>query len=46
VDLRLGVAAPANDEERAAIASVLGPPGTGWDGGERTAADTFSLEPA
>ena len=39
MDLRLGVAAPATDEERAAIASVLGPPGTGWDGGERTAAD-------
>jgi NADH-quinone oxidoreductase subunit F len=39
VDLRLGVAAPATDEERAAIASVLGPPETGWDGGQRTAAD-------
>ena len=39
MDLRLGVAAPATDEERAAIASVLGPPETGWDGGERTAAD-------
>jgi NADH-quinone oxidoreductase subunit F len=39
VDLRLGVAAPATDEERAAVASVLGPPGTGWDGGQRTAAD-------
>ena len=39
MDLRLGVAAPATDEERAAIASVLGPPASGWDGGERTAAD-------
>jgi NADH-quinone oxidoreductase subunit F len=39
VDLRLGVAAPATDEERAAIAWVLGPPETGWDGGQRTAAD-------
>jgi NADH-quinone oxidoreductase subunit F len=39
VDLRLGVAAAATDEERAAIASVLGPPETGWDGGQRTAAD-------
>jgi NADH-quinone oxidoreductase subunit F len=39
VDLRLGAAAPATDEERAAVAAVLGPPGTGWDGGQRTAAD-------
>jgi NADH-quinone oxidoreductase subunit F len=39
VDLRLGVAAPATDEERTAVASVLGPPETGWDGGQRTAAD-------
>jgi NADH-quinone oxidoreductase subunit F len=39
VDLRLGVAAAATDEERAAVASVLGPPETGWDGGQRTAAD-------
>jgi NADH-quinone oxidoreductase subunit F len=39
VDLRLGAVAPATDEERAAVASVLGPPGTGWDGGQRTAAD-------
>ncbi len=39
MDLRLGVAAPATDEERAAVASVLGPPETGWDGGQRTAAD-------
>jgi len=39
MDLRLGAASPATDEERAAIASVLGPPETGWDGGQRTAAD-------
>jgi NADH-quinone oxidoreductase subunit F len=39
VDLRLGAATPATDEERAAVASVLGPPGTGWEGGKRTAAD-------
>jgi len=39
VDLRLGVAAPATDEERAAIASVLGPPQSGWEGGQRETAD-------
>jgi len=39
VDLRLGVAAPATDEERAAVTSVLGPPESGWDGGERAAED-------
>jgi NADH-quinone oxidoreductase subunit F len=39
VDLRLGAAAQATDEERAAVVSVLGPPETGWDGGQRTAAD-------
>jgi len=39
VDLRLGAAVPATDEERAAVASVLGPPETGWDGGQRAAAD-------
>ena len=39
VDLRLGAAAQATDEERAAVASVLGPPESGWDGGQRTAAD-------
>jgi NADH-quinone oxidoreductase subunit F len=39
VDLRLGAAVPATDEERAAIASVLGSPGTGWEGGQREAAD-------
>jgi NADH-quinone oxidoreductase subunit F len=39
VDLRLGVPAPATDQERAAVASVLGPAASGWDGGDRTAAD-------
>jgi NADH-quinone oxidoreductase subunit F len=39
MDLRLGVAAPATDEERSAIASVLGPPQSGWEGGQREAAD-------
>jgi NADH-quinone oxidoreductase subunit F len=39
VDLRLGAAVPATDEERAAIASVLGPPETGWEGGQRQDAD-------
>jgi NADH-quinone oxidoreductase subunit F len=39
VDLRLGAAAQATDQEQAAVASVLGPPESGWDGGQRTAAD-------
>jgi NADH-quinone oxidoreductase subunit F len=39
VDLRLGAASPATHEERAAVASVLGPPETGWEGGQREAAD-------
>jgi NADH-quinone oxidoreductase subunit F len=39
VDLRLGAAEAATDSEREAIASVLGPPETGWDGGRRQAAD-------
>jgi NADH-quinone oxidoreductase subunit F len=39
MDLRLGAATPATDQERAAVASVLGPPESGWDGGQRTAAD-------
>jgi len=39
MDLRFGATVPATDEERAAIASVLGPPETGWDGGPRSAAD-------
>jgi NADH-quinone oxidoreductase subunit F len=40
VDLRLGVAPPATDEERAAVTSVLGPPESGWEGGPREAADS------
>ena len=39
MDLRLTAASPATDDERAAVASVLGPPESGWDGGERAAAD-------
>jgi NADH-quinone oxidoreductase subunit F len=39
VDLRLGVPGPATAEERAAVATVLGPPETGWDGGQRRAQD-------
>jgi NADH-quinone oxidoreductase subunit F len=39
VDLRLGAAIAATDSERAAVASVLGPPESGWDGGPRQAAD-------
>ena len=39
MDLRLGATVPATEDERAAIASVLGPADTGWDGGQRTAAD-------
>jgi NADH-quinone oxidoreductase subunit F len=39
VDLRLGAAIAATDAEREAVASVLGPPESGWDGGQRQAAD-------
>jgi NADH-quinone oxidoreductase subunit F len=39
VDLRLNAAVAATDDERAAVASVLGPPGSGWEGGPRTEAD-------
>jgi NADH-quinone oxidoreductase subunit F len=39
VDLRIDAAAEATDEEQAAVAAVLGPPESGWEGGERTAAD-------
>jgi NADH-quinone oxidoreductase subunit F len=39
VDLRLTAAEEATEEERAAVASVLGPASSGWEGGERTAAD-------
>jgi len=39
VDLRLTAATAATDEERAAVTALLGPPESGWEGGERTAAD-------
>ena len=39
MDLRLNAAIPATAEERAAVASVLGPAGSGWEGGQRTEAD-------
>ncbi len=39
MDLRLNAVQEATERERAAVASVLGPPDGGWDGGERTAAD-------
>jgi len=39
VDLRLGAAIAATDAEREAVASILGPPESGWDGGQRQAAD-------
>jgi len=42
VDLKLGAVEEATDEERAAIASVLGPASSGWEGGERTAADAHA----
>jgi NADH-quinone oxidoreductase subunit F len=40
VDLRLSAATPATDEERAAVASVLGPAESGWEGGTRAEADS------
>jgi NADH-quinone oxidoreductase subunit F len=42
VDLRLTARAPATDGERAAVDAVLGPPRSGWEGGERTAADAHA----
>jgi len=42
VDLRLNAAVAATEDEQAAVASVLGPPGSGWEGGLRTAADGHS----
>ena len=42
MDLRLGASTPATDAERDAVASVLGPAESGWDGGERTAADAHA----
>jgi len=42
VDLRLTAKAPATAEERAAVDAVLGPPASGWEGGERTALDAHA----
>jgi NADH-quinone oxidoreductase subunit F len=42
MDLRLTAKAPATDGERAAVDAVLGPPTSGWEGGERTAADAHA----
>jgi NADH-quinone oxidoreductase subunit F len=39
MDLRLAAAEPPTDAERSAVDGVLGPPASGWDGGERTRAD-------
>ncbi len=39
MDLRLGAVKPATSEERAAIEAVLGAPESGWEGGQRSAAD-------
>ncbi len=39
MDLRLGVGGPATGDERAAADAVLGPPESGWQGGERTLLD-------
>jgi NADH-quinone oxidoreductase subunit F len=39
VDLRLTAAQEATSEEQAAVASVLGPAASGWEGGQRTLAD-------
>ncbi|HUA42941.1 MAG TPA: NAD(P)H-dependent oxidoreductase subunit E [Streptosporangiaceae bacterium] len=42
MDLQLGAATPATDAERAAVATVLGPPESSWEGGRRTAADAHA----
>ncbi len=42
MDLRLTAKAPATAEERAAVDAVLGPPASGWEGGERTALDAHA----
>ncbi|HEX9041840.1 MAG TPA: NAD(P)H-dependent oxidoreductase subunit E [Trebonia sp.] len=42
MDLRLTAKAPATGEERAAVDAVLGPPRSGWEGGERTALDAHT----
>ncbi|MGC8472911.1 MAG: NAD(P)H-dependent oxidoreductase subunit E [Candidatus Dormibacteria bacterium] len=39
MDLRLGLAGPPTDGEKAAVDSVLGDPESGWDGGTRTQRD-------
>ncbi|HEX9065567.1 MAG TPA: NAD(P)H-dependent oxidoreductase subunit E [Streptosporangiaceae bacterium] len=39
MDLRLTAVQEATSEERAAVASVLGPAASGWEGGQRTLAD-------
>ena len=39
MDLRLTAAQEATSEEQAAVASVLGPAVSGWEGGQRTLAD-------
>jgi NADH-quinone oxidoreductase subunit F len=42
VDLRLTAKASATDLERAAVDAVLGPPESGWEGGERRAQDAHA----
>jgi NADH-quinone oxidoreductase subunit F len=42
VDLRLTAKASATDLERAAVDAVLGPPESGWEGGERRAQDAHT----
>jgi NADH-quinone oxidoreductase subunit F len=42
MDLRLSATVPATEEERAAIASVLGPPESGWQGGPRRAEEAHA----
>jgi NADH-quinone oxidoreductase subunit F len=42
VDLRLTAKAAATDQERAAVDAVLGPPESGWEGGERRAQDAHT----
>jgi NADH-quinone oxidoreductase subunit F len=39
MDLRLGVGPAATGDERAAVDAVLGPPESGWQGGERSFLD-------
>ena len=42
MDLRLTAKASATDLERAAVDAVLGPPESGWEGGERRAQDAHT----